>query len=475
MKAFNLLQNRNFLLVLSTLLFMVTSIPSYATTTPRVAQPEDTKGLFSIQFSWNKESFNDVTRIEIEYKRKGLLNRKKASGKTALYAKKNEFINLELREGEYEMTAIKIGIGVIGYGEYQRVSIDETFVVKAGQVTNGGMIFLIRENKEAKSVMLLKLDNTADVKQYVNIYMPAYEANLNSLQPAWKFLENKTVDNLITSFADAIVKNENRNPRKNMKYLRTTLGMVFKLTQNADGKITSYELIPTPTYQEIKAMKILPEGKLLCTLENGSFLYGDDTGLDFMPLPKGLEKAPELTLIKEGRFLLVDAHFNIFSADTSFNWNEQLTYRREQKSPGIFTIFPTVTYPKIYKGKDHVYIYSPKEEKDLILLQSGYDNIDFQPVALSEDVKKVPLVSETSSHIFVGPILKQSATAKRPAYLYVKEHTAPGWAVRNLPRGDCNRFSPSEDGSVIYAECSKDNWFESRDLGKSWSKWKASK
>ncbi|WP_273566907.1 hypothetical protein [Maribacter halichondriae] len=475
MKVFSYLQKRNPLFVLFTLMLLAISIPSYATTTPSAVQPEDTKGLFSIQFSWNKESFNDITRIEIEYKRKGLLNKKKVSGKTALYAKKNEFINLELREGEYEMTGIKIRSSEFAYNQYLSVSIDEPFVIKPGQVTNGGMIFLIRENKEAKSVMLLKMDNTADVKQYVNIYMPAYEAKLSSLQPAWIFLEKKTVDKLITSFAHAIVKNENRNPRKNMKYLRTTLGMAFKMTQNEDGKITSYELIPTPTYQEIKAMKILPGGKLLCTLENGSYLYGDDEGLDFMPLPKGLEKIPELSLIKGGRFLLVDAHFNIFSADASFNWKDQLAYRKEQQSGGLFTIFPTVTYPKIYKGNDHIYIYSPKEEKDPILLQSSYDNIDFQPVALSEEVKKVPLVSETATHIFVGPILKQSATAKRPAYLYVKEHTAPGWTVRNLPRGDCNKFSPAEDGSVLYTECSKDNWFESRDVGQSWSKWKESK
>lgn len=434
-------------------------------------------GLFTIQFSWNKESYNDNTSVEIEYKRKSFLSKAKASGKTALYAKKNEFINLELKEGEYEFTAIKIHTSEVLSGYYVRVPIEETFTIKAGHITNGGMIFLVKKNKKSNAVMTLKLDNTADVKQYVNIYMPSYESKIEAIEPAWKFLEKDTVEKLVRSYAETIIKNENKNPRKNMKYMRTTLGMVFKMEQGADDKITDFKLIPTPTYQEIIGMKILKkEGKLLCTLENGSFLYGDDNGLDFMPLPKGLEKVPELQFIKNGRFLLVDANFNIFSSDTSFKWKEQLNFRKEQKSAGIFTIFPSsVSYPKIYKGKQHIYIYSPAEDKNLVLLQSGYGDIDFKPVPLSKEVKKVPLVTETPTHLIIGPHVKQSATAKRPAYLYIKELASDTWTVRDLPQGNCKRFFPGKDESIWYTECSKNNWFESNDAGQNWSTWKSSK
>ena len=448
---------------------------SFATTNGYSDGLEETKGLLSIQFSWNKEAYGDNTSIEIEYKRKSFLSKAKASGKTALYAKKNEFINLELREGGYELTAIKIHTSEVLSGYYVRVPIEETFIIKPGHVTNGGMIFLVKENKKSKAVMTLKLDNTADLKQYVNIYMPAYEGKLASLEPAWKFIAKDKVDKLIASFADAIVKNENKSPRKNLNYMRTTLGMVFKMKQGADNKITDYELIPTPTYQEIIGMKVLKNGKLLCTLENGSFLYGDDNSLEFMPLPKGLEKVPEIQLIKNDRFLLVDANFNIFSSDASFNWKEQLDHRYEQKSAGLFTIFPSVSYPKIYKGKQHVYIYSPSDDKQLVLLQSSYEDIDFKPIPLSKEVKKVPLVTETPTHLIIGPHLKQSATSKRPGYIYVKEHSGNTWTVRDLPRGDCKRFFAGKDESILYTECSKNNWFESRDFGQSWSKWEASK
>ena len=85
------------------------------------------------------------------------------------------------------------------------------------------------------------------------------------------------------------------------------------------------------------------------------------------------------------------------------------------------------------------------------------------------------MVTETDTKLIIGPDLKLNATAKRPAYLYIKDHTSDVWEVRDLPRGDCNRFYPGKDQNILYTECSKNNWFESHDYGITWSKWQASK
>ncbi len=432
------------------------------------------KGLFNIQFSWNSDSYSKKISVEVEYKKKGFLTKKKASGTTAFHAVKNQFINLELAEGEYELSAVRLRGPEIGYNKYLKIPLAGSFVITAGKVTNGGLIYLIRENKTSDNVMALRINNTTDVQRYVASYKKEFTSSDSNIQPAWKFLENEKVDKLVQSFAKLLAQRESARKRPKVTHLYASLGMVLKLEKDSQGTVTSHELIPTPSYQQIKNMTLQKDGTIICTLENGSFLFGNNEKLNYMPLPEGLEGMPDLQLIKNDRFLLVDTNFNIFSADDSFNWKAQTDFRYERKAAGFFAVSVVPAYPKVYKGKQHLYIYSPSNDhKHKVLLQSGYDEIDFRSIPLSKEVKRVPLVTETPTHIIIGPHTKLNATAKRPAYLYVKEHSQDEWLVRNLPRGDCKRFYPGKDQSILYTECSKNNWFESSDYGVTWSKWKA--
>ncbi|NAS12149.1 hypothetical protein [Poritiphilus flavus] len=430
------------------------------------------KGLFAVQFSWNSDSYSRKVTVEVEYRKEGFLKKTKVSGQTAFHAIKNQFITLELSDGEYELMAVRLMGPEIGYNKYLKIPMDGKFTIKSGQVTNGGLIYLIRENRESDKVMALRIDNAEDVKRYVRTYKSDYADAGESIVPAWKFLENDKVDKLVESFAKVLVDRHSAKLDTKITHLYATLGTVIKMEKDAQGKVTDYELISTPTYQQIKKMVLKKDHTIICTLENGSFLYGTEGGLDYMPLPKGLEKVPDLEVLKNNRFLLVDGNFNIFSSDTSFVWKVQTDHRYEQKSAGLLGTI-TISYPKVYKGKRHIYIYSPKDDKHRILLQSTYEDLDFKAIPLSKDVKKVPMVTETPTHIIIGPHLKLSATANRPGYLYVKEHDSDTWMVRDLPRGDCKRFYPGKDESIWYTECSKNNWFETGNAGLSWSKWES--
>ncbi len=457
------------LILFSFLFYSFGSTLAFNTST-RSAETSD-KGLFSIQFSWNKESYSENLVVEIEYKRKAFLSKAKSSGSQILLASKNDFINLELREGEYEFVAIKLKGLEIGYNKYLRIPIEESFTVKPGIVTNGGLMFLVRESKKSQQVLTLKIDNTPDVKRYVTIYKPEFNPQIEAIEQAWKFIENTKVDKMVTTFAKALVARENKAPRPKVKYMYTTLGMVFKMDKDAAGKVTNYKLIKTPTYQQITKMS-LKNNKLTCTLANGSFLYGDENGLEYMSLPKALEKIPSLYVVDD-QFLLVDSNFNIFWADNSFTWTAQSEFRHAKTEAGKF--FSQPSYPIFYKGKYHIYIYSKATGKQKLLLRSDRKNIKFEKVALSNDVKRVPMVTETSTKIILGPDLKLNATAKRPAYLYVKDHDGDTWEVRNLPRGDCNVFSPGKDETIFFTKCDKKYWYQSDDYGKTWFEYKAKK
>ena len=440
--------------------------------------PEDktnNKGLFTIQFSWNSDSYSKNLAVKVEYKKKGFLAKKKASGGAAFSSTKNQILSLSLAEGEYEIYAVHLTGAEIGYNKYLKIPLEGSFVIKSGEVSNGGLIYLIRENKQSNKVMALRIDNTPDVFKYISTYKNDFAGSEPTIKPAWKFLENEKVDKLVNSFADLLVKRESARKRPKITYLYATLGTVLKMKKDSEGKVLSYKIIPTPTYQQIKGMGLLKNGSLLCTLDNGGFLYGDSSQLNYMPLPKKLEGKPEFEQIKGNQFLLVDSKFNIYWADDSFNWTAQNEFRMDIKPGGFFALGALPVYPKIYKGKQHLYIYSPTDDKRKILLQSDYETLDFKSIPLSKEVKKISLVSETLTHVIIGPILRLQATAKRPAYLYFKEHNSEEWVVRDMPRGDCKRFFPGKDWTTLYAECSKGNWLESIDHGVTWTKWQGSK
>jgi hypothetical protein len=479
MKRFSILNSYKikYVLVFISFLSSFSSIANKAKTEidtkGTIVTKDSKKGLFSIQFSWNADSYSKDISIEVEYKKKSLLSKAKTSGKDAFLASKNQFINIELSDGDYELIAVRLKGIEIGYGKYLKIPLEGTFTIKAGAVTNGGLVYLIRKNKESHKIMTLKINNNEDVKRYIKAYQPTFTNQIESIQPAWKFIANEKVDKLVKSFAQVLVDNESRGQRPKVTYLYGTLGLVIKMKKNAEGKVTNHELIRTPTYQQIRIMTLRKDKKIICSLENGSFLYGDDKGLDYIPLPKSLEKTAELHELDNNQFLMLDRNLNIFTADETFKWKEHLKNRTNYKS-SFFQA--NLTKIKVYKGKKHLYIFSNGIGKSKILLQSPYNNFNFNEVALSSDIKKVPMVTETETQLIIGPVLKVNSSAKRPALIYVKNLQGDTWKEYNLPFGDCYGFAPDrQDDTIFFTKCRKSDWHKSIDSGKTWEKYVTSK
>ena len=466
--------NKSFPLILFFFLFFFTTI--------NATETQD-KGYYAIQFSWHTDSYSPSSEVKITYKRKGFLNKTQSS----ITVTKNKFVTLELEPGEYELKDIRLNGGNIPVFKYLKIPLTGSFTIEKGKITNGGLIYLMQENKQSNKVMTLKINNTPDLFEYAKTYLSQKNLKADDIVPAWSFLKNDVVDKLIQSFAELLVKRESPLKRPNVTYLHTTLGMIIKMKKDVQGIVTDYELIPTNTYQQIMKMTLKSDQKYVCDLENGLILYGSDAGLQYAPMPNNVEKTADFHELKNNQYLLVDDNYNIAWADSLFTWHTQSEFRHEQKTkkapPGaLFSSNLTEASPFVYMGKKHIYVYSKPEfvaslsktakVKRNILLQSNYENIHFKPIDLPEDLKKIPLVTETFEHLMLGPFRKSHYNEKKLAYIYIKKLNSDSWEIRELPKNYCTSFYPNKTGEILFTECTKGNWFESFDNGLTWSKWK---
>ena len=115
-----------------------------------------------------------------------------------------------------------------------------------------------------------------------------------------------------------------------------------------------------------------------------------------------------------------------------------------------------------------MYIYTDGGGANKRVLRSPYEDIRFESVMLSKDVRKVGMVTETETKLILGPDLRSSV--KKPALLYVQTVSNDTWEIVELPRGDCNTFSPyKDDENHFYIKCWKeDHEFQSFDGGNTW-------
>jgi hypothetical protein len=431
------------------------------------------KGLFTIQFSWNSQSFSSKNSVEIQYKKAGLLKKSKLSAGGMPITPKNTVLSMQLSAGEYEFQALRLVGPDFGYGKYLNIPFEKTFVIKPGQVTNGGLFFIGKEDKSSNDIMYLVIDNDNDIERYVNIH---YKGEVNTpitINRAWEFLKKDKINSINEAYTAKLIESESKKARPKVTLLYTTLGIVLRMKKDSEGKVLDYSIIKTPSYQEIVGMKVLGKN-LLCTLGNGDHWYGTNEEIDYMPYPSEIEKYGKLYSLGGEKFLMVDSNFNIHYTAEAFDWQSQNEFEVERK----YGLLKDEDYsiPSLYFGKDNMYIFSKSSGKYRLLLRSAYEEVNFTEVPLTKDVKQVPMVTETEKQLILGPDLKTFASAKRPAYLYVQDHGTDIWRVVDLPRGDCNRFGvDSKNGYRYSVTCGGEVTYHSLDNGSTWEEQSSTK
>lgn len=431
------------------------------------------KGLFTIQFSWNSESFSKKNSVEIQYKKDGLLKKSKSSGAGIISSPKNSVLSLELSPGIYHFEALKMVGPDFEYGKYLKIPFDKSFEVKAGQVTNGGLFFIGKETKESLNIYHLTLDNDNDIERYVSVHYPTFDAAPGAIAHAWEFTDDKKLESIIKAYAATLIPAEENRKRPKVTYLFTTLGIIIKMKKDASGKVLEHELIKTPSYQEIVQV-VFKDQKMICRLGNGDYWYGEPEAPEYLPLPKQMKAFGTLYYLGPSKWMFLENDYGLHFATSNFNWTSQNDFRVERK----FGLLKDQDYswPKLYFGKENIYVFSSSQGKYRRLLRSAYDDLRFEEIALGKEVRQVPMVTETKSQLILGPDLKLFASAKRPAYLYVQDKGSASWQVIDLPRGDCNRFGVDPDNDLRYTlTCGGEVTYVSEDSGGTWTLQKSTK
>jgi hypothetical protein len=422
---------------------------------------KDDKGLFMIQFSWDPDSYGNDYRIAMNYRKSSKLAF--IGSPQHIMVSKNATIALELAAGDYEILSVEFFSADLG-GKKIAIEANKSFTVTPGQISNGGLTFIIKDPASNK-VMLLSLDNEKDAQWYAALYHKEYAAK--GISSAWKFNEKEKTDNLKKQYEQLIVAREKASPRKSVKYMYGVLGVLVKLDKGPDGAVNGYQSIETNTYREIMRATSAND-KLFCTLGGGQYLYGTDKGLSIVAVPEDVESEPHLYLIGTDKFLAVDENLNIYSSSGPvFAWKKQGEYRVDPVA-----VNPQFNVPRVSFGPDKIYLFTTGPNRFKRLWYSGYDDINFKKMEVPEDIKRIPDVIATKNKLVIGPI--PSSLIKNQASIYIKESHGETWQLVNAPRGDCDMLSiDSGNDDHFRLGCglqglTKTRTYKSADAGKTW-------
>lgn len=420
------------------------------------------RGLFTIQFSWDSDSYKRDYRVGINYKKPSLqITRAIKDIPEYTVVQKNMSMAHKLKPGTYTINSIELFSKELN-GKKISIAFNRTFTIDAGEVVNGGLIF-ITKNPENNQVMLLPIDNKNDAKSYVRQRHKDFLTQGSvQITSAWDFIDPPKVDKLIKAHQDMIFAREKLKSKSRVKYLYSVLGTVLEIQRDKDGKPTGYKTISTNTYNQIEKAYFY-YGKLLCTLKQGRTLYGDPgSGLSEVPLPAGLNSEPKLYLVGEDKFLVYDKDLNIF---TSIDSGQSWTLQDEFKRSGGW-----INYPYTSFGPDNIYIFTTTTGQDSKLLVSSYTDLNFRQMQLPKEIKRIHEVTATKSKLIIGPI--PTNVKKKKATIFIKQKDQDEWKLVEAPRHDCKTISAGKkDEDVFNLTCGVAGArykYQSTDGGESW-------
>ncbi|MDN5216681.1 hypothetical protein QQ020_31720 [Fulvivirgaceae bacterium BMA12] len=444
--------------LISLLFIFALSLPGKAGALKK--SPAGNKGLFTIQFSWDTDSYPRDYRVGINYAAASKSKVFKGKPQQAMI-NKNLSATLVLEEGTYRISSIDLH-SVSLNGKKISIKFDRTFTIKAGEAVNGGLVFITKE-PTSNNVYLLSIDNHQDALWYVKQYHQEYlSSDGKGLSAAWKFIDAQQIDQLVESYEKLIVARAKAKPKNSVKYLYSVLGIMLELEKEKDGTIKGYKSIKTGTHQQIIKSVVLKD-KILCLLGQGQYLYGTSQGLSAIPMPEDLESEPRLYLIAVDKFLVFDKNLNIYtSVGEEISWQKQDEFRRSDSQ---------FHGPYLSYGPKEMYIYTTGTGKERRLLHSPYDQIAFKAMPMSDDIKKIPNLIARGKKIIIGP--KTTNLVKKGSLIYIKEVDSDEWHLVQAPRGDCNRlYVDKNDDNRFDVTCgtfSKKWKYQSLDGGETWN------
>ncbi len=408
-------------------------------------------------------------------------------GQAKLYQNgiKDNTITIALAPGEYTMN--KVQHTGKSYGNVIVTSsfpVGRKFTIKAGQVTNLGLMVLVPYLQDKTKFIFHTLDNTADMQEHVKNTHPALYASLPD--------KNFTISE--DGYADRPVKviglDKLDEVRKQIAYgklifdtpyavqhVTGAAGTIAKIIYDSNKKISDIKILPTNTLEDMDDCSTY--GKtVLCSVEpdrekgvfsgkwnnSGKYILVRDEKLErgqFQQKPAG----HALWLVSESGIVIADEHLNIFTSyDYGANWTSYSGAAQKQAiNQGIFGNY-VIGYQA---GKNGFYLYPHNRNVgNRKIVYTPHNKAEYRNIDFPNDLDQMDTLTESLDTLFAGSahgILSGVA-------MYKKVSDAPWEKIGTLPYGCRYPRIESKDNISLKAHCiTGDNIASSNDAGKTWA------
>lgn len=347
---------------------------------------------------------------------------------------------------------------------YTTLPINQKFTIEAGRITSLGMYVFLIDQKDPKKFFTIQLDNSKEMRHYLDTNYPTLMGNLNdhnlALAPG-KYIDATKLPNLRQSIAAKEIAAGHFIPFRNLSVIYGNAGTIVVLRPDKDksGKDKKdtppkIEVLDTGTLADINDVQFQGE-RLNFLTADGQILTFDYTTLSQRTIPYRVQPLRFRYLNEHGIAVVDNRRRLLISNNDGQGWSQydgailekpsdasNLTATRD----GVY-LYSTDGVPKSisfhgYNPPTHVIVPTPSERGDV------------PPYASSRLVA-------TDAGLFIDYIGARD--------FHFKAAGQNNWQLRTMPVGKCERIVYEHNGRVLNVTCEKLG-YRSDDGGQNWLK-----
>jgi hypothetical protein len=420
--------------------------PQYAKYRPELPDEIGGKGLVvgEVHGIGSLSGFNHYVDVNIDGGRKGAV----AKGLIAIPMSEGEHSLDSLFQKTFAGSTLSGSVRITTYNT-QTLPIKRAFTVRAGKVTDLGLLVLYPDpgDKEKKHFLKMFVDDREDMKRLLKNAYPALAAKLDvdgmTLAPG-----QLMPDNLLQALRKDLAKSEMVRTQGYPNFVAASVGTAAQVVRDKDGRAVDVKLIDMPTVASVRSSSPNFVADRMAILMNNErlFVVKDGRAVE-RTAPRGL-RAGTVYALGARDLAIVDDRMEIYtSADEGKTWNAFTEMTTEKE-----------TATKIVPAPDGFYVYGAKPPTVLHVAAGS------RPTPV--DVPAMKYLGQFSARPF-GLYAEEGAAARQ---FHFRGARADAWETRAYPAPNCRHINfTDKEGANVSIICSRMTYVSS-DGGRAWTR-----
>lgn len=371
----------------------------------------------------------------------------------------NRHLVLPLSPGKYTLTSISNTINDGRYINTNSLPLNREFEIKAGKVTNLGLILFVFDPKDKKKFFTMVLDNTPAAQRYLRASHPALAANLDAgdfvLAPG-KYLPADKLPMVRKVVASSRgMWSRAMEPGISPTVVAGPAGLVGEYVMK-DGKAVDLKILETDTLAHAVNVSRLGDRHFIAMSDGRLFLLAKGR-LETVNPPTGAAPLVKARLAPGGLVVIDERMTAFWSRDNGRQWH---TYAAAQLPPEESTGAIGI------ETDDAGFFFYTKKTKAPRVLYTDAASIAFASLPLPPEVTGIEKVVSKKAGVFV----EQSENSLfKDDVLYFKAKDSSTWEPRKGPGSFCVFRFEDEVGTRLRSSCGiSQKPHGSTDGGKTW-------